>query len=229
MRAKSNAYRFWLGLGVLLLLYSLVGNWLVLPGYRRFLEHRGGDANGSTLALIWGAARTILWMLSFHLGALCLAIAALAARGDAIRVFRRWFIAGALVWIAFWTIPTLPGPYTAFFAGTGAAILAAIVVSFAASTGSAAHDGSFRADHWQIASYFFFAIATWDMCGLGSVGGILHPSGEVRAASQALVVAQTTKLILELALAWGLLAAASLTYRQAAIPERLRPATSASE
>ena len=28
------------------------------------------------LALIWGATRTILWMLSFHLGAFCVAWAA---------------------------------------------------------------------------------------------------------------------------------------------------------
>lgn len=217
---KAGKGRVWLLVGLALLIYSALGNWLVLPGYRRFLEHGGGGGGGGPdPALIWGATRTILWMLSFHLGALCLALAALAARGDEIRRFRRRFTFGALVWIALWTIPVLPGPYTVFFAATGIAILAAIIAAFIRARVSAVREGSFfggfRGGHWQIASYFFFAVATWDICGLGSVGGILHPADELRGASQSLVVAQTTKLIIELAIAWGLLAVAAFPERAA--------------
>jgi hypothetical protein len=203
----------WLVAGLLLLAYAVAGNWLVLPGYRRFLAHGSpGGGSGVDLALIWGASRTILWMLSFHLGAFCLAWAAIGASG-ASRAFRRGFALGAAAWIGFWMIPTLPGPYTAVFAGTGILILLMIGVAFsrAALTGEAFADA--RGAHWRIASAFFFALATWDICGLGSVGGILRPDSAQRLANHALVVAQTTKLIVELAIAWALLAAAALPAR----------------
>jgi hypothetical protein len=202
--------RRWIFLGLALLVYAVLGNYLVLPGYKRFLEHGSPNAGagGIDFALIWGASRTILWMFSFHLGAFCLAYAALLARGDAVRPFRRWFVGGTIVWLVFWAVPALPGPYTGFFAATGIFILTLIVAMFWRLRQNGARHGSyfgpFRSGEWQIASYFFFALATWDICGLGSIGGILHPAGEVRAASQTLVVAQTTKLILELAIAWGL-------------------------
>lgn len=213
---KSAAGRVWLVIGVVLMAYCVIGNWLVLPGYRRFLTHEGGG-EPDTVALIWGATRTIVWMLSFHLGALCLTWSALRARGDAVATFRRWFLLGAALWIGVWAVPTLPGPYTAFFAATGVLIMAAIVTAFWTARANATRDGAFFApsrDHWRIAGYFFFALATWDICGLGSVGGILDADGANRAASQGLVVAQTTKLIVELAIAWILVAVAALPVRR---------------
>lgn len=200
--------RAWLIAGFLLLAYAVAGNWLVLPGYRRFLAHEGGGASG--LSLVWGASKTILWMLSFHLGAFCIAWAALLAAGEPAKIFRRGFLAGALAWIAVWTIPSLPGPYAAAFAGTGLLIMLLIAIVFGRSalTGDAFADA--RGGHWRIAAAFFFALATWDICGLGSVGGILRPDSAVHLANHRLVVTQTTKLIVELALAWGLLAMASV-------------------
>lgn len=214
--APANGTRVWLWIGIALLIYAALGNWLVLPGYRRFLEHGSAAHDGVSLALIWGAARTILWMFSFHLGAFCLAWAALAVDGSASRSFRQLFAGGALIWIGLWAIPSLPGPYTAFFAALGLVILALIVAVFigAAAGQGARSSGAVRP--WQVASYLFFAFATWDICGLGSVGGILHPDGEIRARSQPLVVAQTTKLIVELAIAWALLAVAACSRRSAA-------------
>lgn len=199
--------RLWLFVGLALLAYAALGNWLVLPGYRRFLEHGSGGAGGP--ALIWGAVRTILWMLSFHLGAFCVAAAALAASPEPSPAFRRWFAAGALLWIVLWSIPALPGPYAAFFAGTGLLILLFVGVAFARAALTGQPFAGARGGHWRIAAAFFFALATWDMCGLGSVGGILHPADTARMASQGLVVAQTTKLIVELAIAWGLMAVAA--------------------
>ncbi|WGM39278.1 hypothetical protein [Caulobacter sp. NIBR1757] len=215
MSPSAKSQRIWFLIGLVLMTYCVLGNWLVLPGYRRHLAHVGGGEAVPALTLIWGAARTIVWMLSFHLGALCLAWAALVA-GDGPRTFRRWFLAGAVVWIGLWAIPALPGPYRAFFAVTGVLIMGLILIAFgrAALTGQAFADG--RGPHWRIAAAFFFALATWDICGLGSVGGILDPDGVARAASQTLVVTQTTKLIVELALAWALTAIAALPARKPA-------------
>jgi hypothetical protein len=213
--------RIWLAIGVALLIYAVLGNYFVLPGYRRFLEHGSPNPGeqGIDIALIWGAARTILWMLSFHFGVFCLAVGALAAQGNAARTFRRWFVVGALIWIALWAIPKVPGPFTEFFAGIGVVIACMIVIVFAAAGVNALRPrpivGTIDGGRWLIASVFFFALATWDMCGLGSVGGILHPADGVRAASQSLVVAQTTKLIVEMAFAWALLAVATFPSRSA--------------
>ncbi|WP_439817339.1 hypothetical protein [Zavarzinia sp. CC-PAN008] len=218
--APLPSYRPWIGAGLVLLAYSLAGNWLVLPGYRRFLEGGGSAGHGaSDLALIWGATRTILWMLSFHLGALFLAYGALAAQGPAVRRFRRLFVAGGALWLALWAIPHLPGPYTALFAGVGTVILLLTVAAFLGAASHARRDAGVlapRGEPWLIAAMFFFALATWDVCGLGSVGRILRPADELRAASQDLVVTQATKLLVELALAWTLLAVAILRRSRAA-------------
>lgn len=211
--------RIWFAIGVALLIYAVLGNYLVLPGYRRFLEHGSPNAgrSGVDVALIWGAIQTILWLFSFHLGAFCIAMAALVARGRAAGAFRLWFAIGGLVWLALWAIPSLPGPYTAVFATSGVAILLAIILAFGRAALNAQRDGShfgaFRGGHWLVASYFFFALATWDMCGLGSVGGILQPDSAMHAANRELVSTQATKLVVELVLAWGLLAIAAFPQR----------------
>lgn len=214
-RVRGAAGRIWLLVGVALLIYCVAGNWLVLPGYRRFISGESSGAGG--LAVVWGATRTIAWMLSFHVGALCVTYAVLKAREETFKGFRRGFLVGGLVWIGLWSIPALPGPYTAVFATTGVVIMTAIVVAFWQAWRAAGRTGQIFAidgEPWRIVSYFFFALATWDICGLGSVGGILDPSGETRSASQVLVVAQTTKLIVELAVAWILLAVSALPARR---------------
>ncbi|MGH1420291.1 MAG: hypothetical protein ACRBEQ_00610 [Hyphomonas sp.] len=213
---SRGAPRLWFWIGIVLLAYSAAGNWLVLPGYRRFLEHGSPNAGqpGVDFALIWGAARTILWMLSFHLGALCLALSALSAQTDATPRFRRLFLAGGALWIGLWMIPEVPGPFSWFFACTGLVILAAIIVVFYSLALPPAGKNR-SAAVWRIPAYFFFALATWDMCGLGSVGGILHSDSVARRANQGLVVAQTSKLIVELAMAWLLLARAEFTRAEA--------------
>lgn len=212
----TRTARAWLFAGLLLLAYAVIGNWLVLPGYRRFLAHESAGGETSTLAFAWGATKTTVWMLSFHLGAFFVAWAALVAAGEPARRFRRGFLIGALAWIGLWTVPSLPGPYAALFAGTGVLIMLMIAFAFARSalTGEAFADG--RGGHWRIAAAFFFALATWDVCGLGSVGGILRPDSATRIANQGLVVTQTTKLLFELALAWGLTALAALPARRPA-------------
>lgn len=179
----------WLLAGLLLLAWCYAGNWLALPGYRRFLAGESGDASG--LAFAWGAFRTITWMLAFHLGATALALATLRGRA------RLTLGLGASGWIALWSIPALPGPWTPFFAGLGLIILllAAATLSAPGTTGSR---------DIRKAAYLFFAFATWDICGLGSAGGILRPDSAHFAANHGLVVTQTTKLMVELAIAWTL-------------------------
>jgi hypothetical protein len=204
--------RIWMILGIVMLVHSITGNWTVLPAYRNYLENgSSGGGSGRDYAYLWGATKTISWMLSFHLGAFFLALSALFAQGPSIRRFRQWFTGLGAIWIVLWCIPKLPGPYTAFFAGLGILIALSIALYFI-TTAREAHIERDLPDtqNWRIASYFFLAIATWDICGLGTVGGILHPTETTRLANQTLVVAQTTKLMIELLIGWGLLGVSGL-------------------
>lgn len=51
-------------------------------------------------------------------------------------------------------------------------------------------------------SLFFFAVAIWDVCGLGSTGRILDPAQVVLERSQTLLAIQTAKLMLAFVPAW---------------------------
>ncbi len=65
MEAKLRGFNPWLfGFGALLLLYAILGNYVALPGYIRFIERGGTSAAGNTfdLDVLMGATKTILWM-----------------------------------------------------------------------------------------------------------------------------------------------------------------------
>jgi hypothetical protein len=209
-RAPRPATRPWKIAGVLLLAYAVLGNYAVLPGYRRFLARGGRSEAGNTFdsAVFIGATKTILWMFSFQFGAFCLAYAALCAAGEPLRRFRRRFAAAATAWLCFWALPRLPEPGPIYFASLGCFILGLIVaVLWRSSLSEAApteRGDATTAQGFRICSYLFFALATWEVCGLGSVGRILHPDELQRFGTGALVATQMTKLIVELLLAWSL-------------------------
>lgn len=182
--------------------YALLGNYVALPGYLRFLERGGTSAAGNTadLDVVIGAARTILWMYAFNLGAMSLYLYSL------IRQRSRFLRAGLMLcvgWLVWWSIPELPKMPAAFYVILGTAILASIVAAHVHRARVSAELAAFL----SATAVLFFAIATWDVCGLGSTGRILHPAEVVLDRSQALLNAQTTKLMIALAIAWGCLAA----------------------
>jgi hypothetical protein len=201
--------RAWKVAGVVLLVYAVLGNYAVLPGYRRFLERGGRSEAGNAfdLSVLIGAGKTVLWMFSFQLGAFCLAYAALCAAGDPLRGFRRGFTLGAAAWLGFWALPRLPEPSSIYFASLGCVILGLIIAVLwragAAPSASPLRHVAARALGFRICSYLAFALATWEVCGLGSVGRILHLDEMQRFGTGALVATQTTKLIVELLLAWS--------------------------
>jgi len=184
------------------LMYAVLGNYLALPGYLRFLERGGTSAAGNSLDLdvILGAARTILWMYSFNLGAMALYWYTLHRNN------RRYLRSGVIVcvaWLAFWSIPSLPRMPAAFYLLTGSVILVAIVMVHVRQASISKPLASFLFS----TAVLFFAMATWDVCGLGSTGRILHPDEVILQRSQTLLSAQTTKLMLAMCIAWGCLAA----------------------
>jgi len=197
-----RAERWLFAVALAAFIYAVLGNYVALPGYLRFLERGGTSAAGNALdwSVVFGATRTILWMYAFSIGALCLYWRSLWLNNR--RHFRTGLILG-LVWLCFWSLPALPRMPAAFYLTAGGLILLGIVISQVPLRGSLSADS---ARFLNATAILFFALATWDACGLGSTGRILHPDQVVLERSQTLLSAQTTKLMLALVIAWGCLA-----------------------
>jgi hypothetical protein len=197
--------------GALLLLYAVLGNYVALPGYLRFLERAGRSEAGNAFdgAVLFGAAKTILWMYSFQLGVLALVV----ARSLRERLHTGPILGFALVWLAAWSWPSLPAPGRWFYLIFGGAVL---VLVFRVLTQPAFGATGRLGRTFFLASLAFFAAATWEVCGLGSTGRMLHPEQAARPIAHNLLVTQSSKLMFEFLFAWGLLLASALVSRREA-------------
>jgi hypothetical protein len=106
-------------------------------------------------------------------------------------------------WLIFWAWPELPGVGSLFYICFGSLILLLIfTISSALRRPETELTALGERRFWILTSLLFFAMATWDVCGLGSTGRILHPDQVVLERSQLLLAAQTTKLMMAFLLAW---------------------------
>lgn len=194
--------------GGLLLLYALLGNYIALPGYLRFLERGGTSAAGNTLDadVIIGAVKTILWMYSFQLGVLLLAIAKARQAG----LHTRTIAIVGLAWLTLWSWPSLPAPGPVFYVAFGSILLSLIALSI---LGRPLVTNDRTSQSVLLGSVVFFAFATWEICGLGSTGRMLHPEEAIAPIPHNLLITQSSKLMIEFVIAWGLLAIGSGAWR----------------
>jgi hypothetical protein len=195
-------------IGGLLLGYALLGNYVALPGYLRFLERGGVSQAGNMLDLyvVIGAIKTIAWMFSFQVGVLCLAVA--HARKNSL--LTRYIGVGGIVWLVLWSWPTLPAPGPIFYIALGASLLISIGVVLNAKIATS-DDETTRT--MFLGSLMFFAFATWEVCGLGTTGRMLHPEEAQKPMAHNLLITQSSKLMVEFVIAWGLLAASLVRTR----------------
>ena len=195
--------------GILLLVYAVLGNYVALPGYIRFLE-RGGRSeagNGFDESVLLGAAKTVLWMYSFQLGVLALVIARSLREG--LRTTP--IVALAAVWLCAWSWPSLPAPGPWFYIVFGALVLVGIVAVLSQPP-SGATSGVGRT--LFLASLAFFAAASWEVCGLGSTGRMTPSDEAAWPLAQNILVTQSSKLMFEFLFAWSLLLASAVTSRR---------------
>jgi len=67
---KPRPQPAWLIAGLLLMAYAVIGNWLALPGYRRFLAQGHQSSNGGAdLALIGAAQKVEHYEMAGHITA----------------------------------------------------------------------------------------------------------------------------------------------------------------
>lgn len=195
--------------GVLLLLYAVLGNYVALPGYVRFLERGGRSEAGNAFdaSVLFGAVRTILWMYSFQLGVLALVVARSMREG----LHTKLILAVAAIWLTAWSWPSLPAPGAWFYLVFGGAVLVTIVAMLSQPP-SETHDRVSRT--LFLGALAFFAAATWEVCGFGSTGRMLHPEQAARPVAHNILVTQSSKLMFELVLAWSLLLASTVLSRR---------------
>jgi hypothetical protein len=203
---QKNKANIWLiTMGIIMLLYAILGNYIALPGYVRFLERGGRSASGNIfdLSVLIGAVKTIMWMYSFQLGVLLLSIAYSIRE----RLHTKWIIILGVLWLALWSWPKIPAPGHWFYIFFGSIIMVFIVLVFVYPkqlTNSQLNKTLF------LGSIIFFSFATWEVCGLGSTGRMLHPDQSSTPLALNLLITQSTKLMFEFVLAWGLLLSSRL-------------------
>jgi hypothetical protein len=194
--------------GVLLFVYAVAGNYVALPGYIRFLERGGSSEAGNAfdLSVFFGAAKTIVWMYSFQLGVLAMVIARCVREG----LHTKPVVAVAAIWLTAWSWPSLPAPGAWFYLTFGGAVLVGIVAVLAHPP-SVVTSRSSRT--LFLGALAFFATATWEVCGLGSTGRMLHPDEAARPLAHNILVTQSSKLMFEFLFAWSLLLASAVLSR----------------
>jgi len=188
--------------GLVFLFSALLGNYVALPGYIRFLERGGVSAAGNTfdLDVLIGAVKTILWMFSFQLGVLCLSLAHSIRR----QLATSYVLIGGVLWLGLWAWPNLPAPPALFYVVLGSVLLVAI--GGVISLGVRAPDNK-TTKTLMLGAIVFFAFATWEVCGLGTTGRMLHPEEAGAPMAHNILVTQSSKLMVEFVLAWVMLAA----------------------
>lgn len=193
--------------GGLFFTYALLGNYWALPGYLRFLERGGTSSAGNSfdLDVLIGATKTILWMFSFQLGVLFFATA--YARKNNLHT--RYIVGGGALWILLWAWPTLPAPAPAFYIVLGSGLLVAIglVLTQNQNPSTGRVQPTLR-----LGSLMFFAFATWEVCGLGTTGRMLHPAEAAEPIAHNILVTQSSKLMVEFVLAWTFMLASHMRY-----------------
>ena len=198
---KTNNLNPWLTAGgIVLLLYAVLGNYVALPGYIRFLERGGTSAAGNTFdfSVLIGAAKTILWMYSFQLGVLAIVV----AHSLREKLHPKALVAGALLWLAVWSWPTIPAPGPWFYLLFGGLLLVGSTLKLLQPN----QEISCRSSRTLfLGAMAFFAFSTWEVCGLGSTGRMLHPEQSGQPLAHNILVTQSTKLMFEFVFAWGLL------------------------
>jgi hypothetical protein len=200
--------------GIAFVLYAIFGRYWVLPGYFETLESGATGATTTTAAVDgWKIARYILWAYAFKLGIYFVMIGAVIGTAVKKRMIAVYVI-GGLAYIAFAYIP-IPAPKLLFGIG-GAIMSAAIILLIICLTGMRGKDGlSDKGLNLRIFGYFFFAMATYNLCPLMGIKCFaLSPEKMIRYGLQTDAESFAAHILIELALGWCFVLAGYLLSRR---------------
>lgn len=202
MRTKRTV--IFLGLGVLFLLYAILGRYLVLPGYLEGLETGGGTLEGAAqIASPWEVVRYLLWAYSFKVGIYFTLLGAVLR--SSMSTFHIWLVAiVGFVYITFAYIP-MPVPASVVFglAGGVMTLMMVFVIWKWAKERDNLDPPHRKSSDFRMAGFFFFAMATYTLCPLLGVKTFaLSPEKMIRYGLQAEASSFAFHLLIELVLGW---------------------------
>ena len=193
-----------LGIGIVFLLNAIFGRYLVLPGYLSGLEAGRGtvETAGQSIPL-WKIVRYLLWAYSFKMGVFFVGIGILSR--TSISRTRFWlFVGGGILYLLLAYVP-LPGPYSLLF-GIGGGLITVFLVFILmhwAEERNRLKDLEKSAADYRLIGYFFFAMATYNLCPLMGVKVFgLYPEKMIRYGLQGEAGSFASRIMIELVLGW---------------------------
>lgn len=201
---KKRAWAVWTGIGLIFLLNAILGRYVVLPGYLSSLEAGGSTLGAAAQAVpVWKIIRYLVWAYSFKLGIFFIGIGVLLK--TSIPTIRFWLVvSGGIVYLLIAYVP-LPGPYSAFFGIGGSVITVLLVLIFMrwADDRHRLEDFDRANADCRLIGYFFFAMATYNLCPLMGVKTFgLYPEKMIRFGLQAEAASFASRIMIELVLGW---------------------------
>jgi hypothetical protein len=191
-------------IGALFIINAIFGRYLVLPGYLASLEN-GSSANGAIADNVetWQIIRYLLWAYSFKLGIFFIIIGALLKTRISKKLLTL-FILGGLAYIGLAYV-TIPGPFSLFF-GIGGGVMTLLIIMLIQRLATERDNpvtNTVTAVDFKIIGYFFFAMATYNLCPLLGVKCFaLEPEKMIVYGLQSQAASFATHVLIELMLGW---------------------------
>jgi hypothetical protein len=204
MGKSKNSSKIMIIIGLVFLVYAYLGNYIALPGYIRFLGRGRTSAEGNTfdINVLIGAIKTIIWLVSFQLGIFFIILGVFLSI-NLNKKYVVYFVFGTVIWLGIAGIPSIPGPYRVFYAISGGIVLLLIlslIVLFEKNNKGKPFPVFLYS---KTIGYIFFALISWDVCGLGTMGRILDIETAYKSGTEPMIITQMTKIMLEFIFAWG--------------------------
>lgn len=204
MGLRNRGWLIWLCIGIVFLLNAVFGRYLVLPGYLSSLESGVGSIGTASQSVpVWKIIRYLAWAYSFKLGIFFVAISALVR--TSIPKTRFWvLVGGGILYLLLAYVP-VPGPYPLFFGIGGGLITVLLILIFIRWSEERKHlkDPEKTAADYRLIAYFFFAMATYNLCPLLGVKTFgLYPEKMLRYGAQAEAASFASHVMIELFLGW---------------------------
>lgn len=203
---RKNISCILLIIGILFLINAIFGRYIVLPSYFESLE-KGISVKGAipTTVPVWKIIRYLIWAFSFKLGIFFITIGVLLKTQITNRILYSFILGGiAYISLAYAPMPIHHSlPYG--IGGVLITIFIVLVLYFLSKERNKSESKEISID-FRIIGYFFFAMATYNLCPLLGVKCFgLFPEKMIKYGLQAQASSFAIHILIELVIGWAFL------------------------